>query len=197
MGREHLIRMRWRLRGAWQWPVFGALTCGEAVLLNAAPVWGAGPGGFVGGLLLAASLNLVVVAVLAPLAGRLLRRRRPDLPRAIATDYAGTVLLVLLLAGFVAGGISHDPAVSHDEWARAAQAYAVANYVHAQEPSFRAGLERMDSMRLEPDMFRSCVPGPVRRRSLCLFVRTDQSPPGVTLDPNPAPNDTYRARSGF
>ena len=44
----------------------------------------------VGGLLLAGFLNLVVVAVLAPLAGTLLRRSRPDLPAVVAGDYAGT-----------------------------------------------------------------------------------------------------------
>src|SRR4051794_39650492 len=73
-------RLRWRMRGAWQWPAFPALTVIEAVLLNALPVWGDGVGGFVPGLLLAGSLTLVVVAVIAPLVGMIVRRRRRDLP---------------------------------------------------------------------------------------------------------------------
>ncbi|MGI8624178.1 MAG: hypothetical protein ACR2NB_12005, partial [Solirubrobacteraceae bacterium] len=80
MHRVSLTRLRWRLRGAWQWPVFVALTAVEGVTLNALPISGRGPGGVVPGLLLATGLNLIVVAGLAPLTARLVRRRRPDLP---------------------------------------------------------------------------------------------------------------------
>src|SRR4051812_11035160 len=105
LARVDWTRLRWRMRGAWQWPAFIALTVAEAVLLDVLPVWGDGVGGFVPGLLLAGSLNLVVVALVAPLVGMALRRRRRDLPRTIASDYAGTVLLGLLFAGLVAGGL--------------------------------------------------------------------------------------------
>src|SRR3954453_12970487 len=81
MQRPDLPRLRWRLRGAWQWPTFGLLTLAEAILLNRLPVWGNGPGGFFPGLLLAGCLNLIVVAVLAPLVARLVRPRPRDLPR--------------------------------------------------------------------------------------------------------------------
>src|SRR4051812_37973311 len=113
MAGERLVSLRWRMRGAWQWPAFIGLTIAEAVLLNVLPVWGDGPGGMLPGLLLAACLNLVVVAVLAPLTGRLVRARRRDLPRAIASDYAGTVLLCALAAGLVIGGLSHRSEVRH------------------------------------------------------------------------------------
>ena len=59
-------------------------------------MWGSGPHGVLPGVLIAGFANLAVVALLAPAAGRLLRRRRADLPRAIAADYAGTALLALL-----------------------------------------------------------------------------------------------------
>src|SRR3954470_13477708 len=107
MRRVEWSRLRWRLRGAWQWPAFGLAVAVEAVLLDALPVWGDGVGGLVPGVLLAASLNLVVVAVVAPLAGLALRRRRRDLPRAIAADYAGTVLVGVLFLGLLAGGVAH------------------------------------------------------------------------------------------
>src|SRR3954447_132150 len=107
-------RLRWRMRGAWQWPAFLALTVIEAVLLNALPVWGDGVGGFVPGLLLAGSLNLVVVAVIAPLVGMLVRRRRRDLPKPIASDYAGTALLGVLFVALLAGGLSHRSDLAHD-----------------------------------------------------------------------------------
>ena len=192
-----LTRLRWRMRGAWQWPVFLLLTVGEAVLLNVLPVWGDGPGGFAAGLLLAGCLNLIVVALLAPVAGMLLRRRRRDLPRAIATDYAGTALLGALAVALVAGGLGHHAALAHERAARTAAIFQVAHYVREQEPAYRSGLNEMDTMRVEDDMYRACVNGPDPDRPLCLFVRTDQSPPGVTRDPDRAPNSAYRAQGGF
>src|SRR5213076_1553554 len=80
MERASLTRLRWRLRGAWMWPAFVALTVADALLLHQLPIATDGVD-VVPALLLAGFLNLVVVAVAAPLAGRLLRRRRPDLPR--------------------------------------------------------------------------------------------------------------------
>ena len=77
-------RLRWRLRGAWQWPAFGVLTVIDAVLLTRLPFYGEGPGTLVAGLLVAAFANLLAVAVVGPLAGLRLRRRRPDLPKLIA-----------------------------------------------------------------------------------------------------------------
>src|SRR3954469_21515419 len=79
-----LTRMRWRMKGAWLWPVFVAVTLLDGIALEVLPIEGDGPGGVVPGVLLAGFANLIAIAVLAPLAGRRLRRARPDLPRAIA-----------------------------------------------------------------------------------------------------------------
>ena len=189
-------RLRWRLRGAWQWPIFVLLTAVEAVLLNELPVWGDGAEGLLPGLLLAGFFNLFVVAVPAPLAGRLLRRRRPDLPRPVASDYAGSALLVVLLVVLVVAGLVHRPAVAEERADRGAQVRAVAHYVAAQAPEYEPGLPRLDAMQVDRDVYRSCVPGPDPKRWLCLFVDTDQSPPGVTRDPDRSPNSEYR-RGGF
>src|SRR3954452_23536729 len=90
-------RLRWRLRGAWQWPTFLALTLLDGVLLQLLPPYGSGPGGLVPAILLAGFANLLLVAVVGPLIGRrVLRWRRPDLPRPIADDYAGTALMCAL-----------------------------------------------------------------------------------------------------
>jgi len=62
-------RLRWRLRGAWQWPAFGVLTVVDAVLLTRLPFYEEGPGTFVAGLLVATFANLLAVAVIGPLAG--------------------------------------------------------------------------------------------------------------------------------
>jgi hypothetical protein len=185
------------MRGAWQWPAFGLLTVADAIVLNALPVWGDGPGGLVPGLLLAGALNLMVVALAAPLAGLLLRRRRRDLPRAIASDYAGAVLLGLLFAGLVAGGLSHRPALARDRHDRAVVGLEVARFVTDHRPEYRAGMAQMDTMRLEAGMYRSCVPGPDPIRPLCVIVRTDRTPPTVTEDLDRASNAVYRSHGGF
>ncbi len=39
-----------------------------------------------------------------------------------------------------------------------------------------------------PGLYRTCVPGPDPARSLCVIVKTDQSPPGVTRDTSQEPN---------
>lgn len=190
-------RLRWRLRGAWQWPAFAVLTVVDAILLTRLPFYDEGPGSLVAGLLVATFFNLLAVAVVGPLLGVRLRRRRPDLPRLIAADYGSTAVLALICAGFLAGGLIHRPAVAADRAELAAVAASTHEYVLAQEPSYRSGLASVDAMRVEDDLYRSCVPGPDPERWLCVFVSTDQSPPGVVADPDRAPNAAYRRHGGF
>jgi hypothetical protein len=195
LGQVHRLpwtRLRWRLRGAVMWPAFAVLTVADAVLLSELPVWGEGPGGPVPALLLAACLNLIAVALLAPIAGRLLRRRRRDLPRAIATDYSGAALLCAVTVALVAGGVAHRPELRRDRAARVAQWTAVARYLAAQAPAYRARLAGADALELEPGLFRTCVPGEGEARRLCLFVDARRSPAAVTRDPNAASNAVFR-----
>jgi hypothetical protein len=103
--RDALRRARWRLRGAWLGPTFAALALVETVTMHLLPLDG-GKTPIVGALLISVFLQLVVVAVLAPLSGLLLRRLRPDLPAEIARDRAGTSWLVVLFAVLLAIGIT-------------------------------------------------------------------------------------------
>jgi hypothetical protein len=190
-------RLRWRLRGAWLWPSFAVCTAAEAILLNELPIWGSGPHGVVPGILIAGFINLFVVAAAAPLAGRLLRRRRRDLPRPIATDYAGTALLGAAALALLVAGLANHGAVEAEREARGQQFVAVAHYVEAQAPQYEDRLPEADTMRLEPGVYRTCVPGADPKRWLCLFVDTDQQPPGVTRDRDAAPNAAYQRHGGF
>ena len=192
-----LTRMRWRMRGAWLWPAFVVLTLVEGVALEVLPIAGDGPGGVLPGVLLAGFANLICVATIAPLVGRRLRRRRPDLPRVIADNYAGTAVLGVIALAVLAGGLIHRPAVAEEQDDLRAQAAAVHDYVVAQAPEYRAGMPAADPMRLEPDLYRTCVPGSDPKRWLCLFVSTEQRPAGITLDDDRAPNSTYRSHGGF
>src|SRR3954447_13192537 len=126
-------RVRWRLRGAWQWPAFAALTVFDALLAARLPFQGEGAD-VIGALLFAGFVNLLAVAVLAPFAGMALRRRRRDLPAMIARDYAGTTLLCAIAALLVAGGLAHRSALLAERADERAVVAAVHDYVVSTEP---------------------------------------------------------------
>jgi hypothetical protein len=185
-------RLRWRLKGASQWPAFVLFTTVEGMLLNELPIYGDGPGGLIPAVLLAGFGNLFLIAVVAPLLGRYIRRRQPDLPKLIANDFAGTALLAVVALGVLAGGLIHRPAVQEERADQAAQFAAVRAYVASQARQHREYLDLADTIRLAEDLFRTCVPGPDARRPLCLFVNTEQHPPGVTRDRDLTPNAGFR-----
>jgi 4-amino-4-deoxy-L-arabinose transferase-like glycosyltransferase len=189
-------RLRWRMRGAWQWPAFGLLTLIDGILLTELPFYARGPGNLAGGILLAGFANILIVAVVAPLLGRRLRRRRPDLPRMVASDYAGAVALGTLTLLFALGGILHRPALAADRRKDASVGAATRAYVLSQAPQYRAGIGSMDAIQLEDDLYRACVPTNVADRWMCVFVRTGQDPPGVTRDTDETSNTAYRLHSG-
>jgi hypothetical protein len=181
-------RLRWRLRGAWQWPAFVVLTVIDAVLVALLPFQGEGADAM-GAFLVAGFFNLVAVALLAPAAGWLVRRRRRDLPFMIARDYAGAVLLVAITGGILTGGLIHRSALIEERADEAAVLLAVHAYVMNEAPRFADG--PIDSIRLETDHYRACVTG-AERLPLCLFVNTDQRPAGVVRDPSREPNAELR-----
>jgi hypothetical protein len=175
-------RLRWRRRGAWQWPAFVLLTGVDAVVLALLPFYAGGPDGFYPALLVSVFFNLVAVAIGAPIAGAVVRRARPDLPRLVARDYAGTTLLVALAVFLVAGGVAHRPAAAADSAQRRAVLAGVQRYVDAEAPELHARVGLTDIAQLEPRLYRACVPRPRSLRWLCLFVSTDQQPAGLTRD---------------
>src|SRR4051812_30558253 len=126
-------RLRWRLRGAWQWPTFAVLTAVDAALVGWLPFSGGGADAL-GAVLFAGVVNLLAVAVLAPFAGMALRRRRRDLPRFIARDYAGTALLLAITFGLVCGGVWHRSALAEERADQRAVFVAVHKYLLAEEP---------------------------------------------------------------
>ena len=189
-------RLRWRLRGAWQWPLFLVLTLVDAIVLVLLPAYRGGPEALFPAVLLAGSANLLALVLLAPPLGRLLRRRRPDLPRIVASDYAGATLLVAIAGLAVGAGLLHRSAVREEEAREQAVAAAMHDYVVTQAPEHRAALGSIDAIRLEQDHYRACVPAQ-ERRWLCLFVTTDQQPPGVTRDTEEVSNSSYRPYGGF
>jgi hypothetical protein len=193
---ETLRRLRWRRRGAWMWPAFLAFTVGDALLVHFLPLSGASIA-IVPAFLIAAFFNLLAVAVAAPMAGWVLRRRwRPDLPKTVAHDYAGTALLFVVAAALVVAGLLNRDAADEARADFTAQSAAVRRYVTAHAPpAFRRNLDHADTLKLDADLYRTCVPGPDPRRDLCFYVNTDQHPPGLRRDPSREPNESF-ARAG-
>jgi hypothetical protein len=189
-------RLRWRLRAAMLWPAFVAAVVADALLLDLLPVAGdRGPGLFAA-VLLAGFVNLGLVAVAAPLAGRWLRRRLPAMPTVIATDRAGTVLLAAACALIATLGLMHRSSVLAARADLSAQAASARRFVLIQAPrEFQAHAEHLDTVKQGDHLYRTCVAGDDPERAFCVFVNTDQSPPGVTRDPDRRPNAAV-ARSG-
>lgn len=183
-------RLRWRLRGAWQWPAFAVLTLADALILARLPFAG-GRGDLLGSFLAAGFLNLAVVAVVARAGGAVLRRRRPALPREIAADRAGTAGLLALTALLLVAGLAHRPALQRSDDRRAAAIDAAQRFAAHQAPSrYLPNLHRPNTWQQGPDLYRTCFPGPDPRRDYCVFVRTDEPVPIVRRDPDQRPNAT-------
>lgn len=180
MERLWASRLRWRLRGAWLAPLVAVLTVADALLIHFRPLAGEGRTALAGALLLAAFLNLVAVAALAPLGGLALRRLRPDLPAIVARDRAGVALVVLVTAIVAAAGQLHHGEVERNADALAdAHARAVAWIGAHAPPRFRRHVALADTIAVVPgSLHRTCVTDPRGGRSWCVVVRSDVPFPG-------------------
>jgi hypothetical protein len=176
-------RLRWRLRGAWLWPTFAALTVADALMIHARPLQGLVTG-YVPAFLLAGVLNVAVVALAAPLGGRLLRLRRPDLPRVVAADYAGVVAVVGMSVVLGVGGLVHHRAVVREQHAVARALAVLRDEVGSRgSPAVRRHLGAADTIRVEAGrLYRSCIPTGDRRGPFCVLVHLDTDPPRVVPD---------------
>lgn len=196
-GRGGLRRLRWRVRGAWLWPSFAVATVLEMALLHWLPVAGDDTS-LLEALLLAGCLNVIAVALLGGLGGAALRRRRPDMPRVVADNYAGTAALLAVAAAFLVAGLVHRPEIADERAAFTEQSLAVRSWVQANGDAFaRAHVSAATALRVDADLYRTCVPGRDPKRWLCLFVDTSSAPPVVRRDPSHESNETFNPRGGF
>jgi hypothetical protein len=192
-----LRRLRWRLRGALLWPAFVLITVLDAAIMHWLPIAGEGTG-WVPGLLLAGCLNIAGVALLGGLGGLALRRVRPSLPKVVADNYAGTVVLGLLALTFVVAGLVHRPELAADRDDFGNQSFAVHRWVDAHGDAFtRAHVDLADSLRIDRHLYRTCIPVTDPRRALCLIVDTSVTPPRVKRDGNREPNASLSSRGSF
>ena len=184
-------RLRWRLRGAWQWPAFAVLTVADAFVLHELPPV---PGGveFVPGLIISSFANLFLVGAMAPwLARRIAGRQAIPAPPEVLGDRTATALLCVATLGLVAAGLAARPVIVSETEATEENARAVRAYILSRGPEeAQRNLETANTVRLADGFFRTCVARDDRRRAYCVFADTNQDPARVRPDPNPAPNSS-------
>src|SRR5215213_2104889 len=148
--------MRWRLRGAWMWPSFAALTLLDGVLLHLLPPVREGIG-LIPGILIATFGNLVLIGAIGPwLARRTWKRRQAAESGApakaqleVLSDRIGTGLLVASVFGILAAGLAARPTVIAETNERERAAKELYLYVEGHgSAELRRNLEASDTVRL-------------------------------------------------
>lgn len=194
---EHfwLARARWRLRGAPLWPAFLALTVADALILHLLPPLREGVD-LPPALIVASFANLFLVAMIAPwLARRLTAHRAGEAgaaPYEVTLDRTAVALLACGAAGLVAAGLAARPLVVVETEARERASAAVADWVGVHGTAeVRANLDAANTIRLDEDYFRVCIPLNDRTRAACLFVDTHADRARVRRDRDTRPNQLY------
>jgi hypothetical protein len=195
-------RIRWRLRGAWMWPTFIAITLLDALILHLLPPVSTGVDP-IPAVLLATFGNLIVVGALAPWLARRTWKRRPAAaegapPRAqfeVLSDRIGTGLLLATIVGVLAAGLAARPTVvsETEDTQRNAEAFRQLILDRGEEELIR-NLETANTVRLSEDYFRTCVARDDRQRYFCAFVDTSKIPPEVDVDGSAEPNSAFKLR---
>ena len=201
-------RLRWRLRGAWMWPVFVAATLADGFVLHKLPPlrFGFSEVGLslIAGIIIATFGNLILVGAIAPWLARRLVQRQQTTPssavsrealREVTTDRVGTALLAVGFVGVLASGLASIPLINGETDDRNRAARALVDYVEVHAPAqIRRNQDRgaVETARLGSGYFRSCIPFDDRRRSYCVFIDVNKRPARVKKDPSAESNATYR-----
>jgi uncharacterized membrane protein YhaH (DUF805 family) len=166
-----LVRMRWRLRGAWLWPSFVALSILDAAILRARPILGDSIS-LTGAWLLGLISTLIAIVVFTPPAAALVRRARPDMPRVVARDYAGAQIALCVTLALFLGGLLHHHVVSADKSALADATARAEAYIGAHAANeFQVSLHHLDTMEIEPpSIYRTCAADRTASRYYCVVV---------------------------
>ena len=172
--------MRWRLRGAWMWPSFVAITLLDGFLLHQLPPVRTGVD-LIPGILLATFANLILIGAVGPWLARRLWKRRPaaDPPAPakaqfeVLSDRIGTGLLVASVLGVLAAGLAARPVVVSETEDTERAAFAL---LHRIERSGNEELIRnrdtAQTARLSDDFFRTCIRRDDERRYFCFLIDT-------------------------
>lgn len=168
-----LARMRWRRRGAWLLPAFAIATLFDAAIGHLLPLSGETQT-ILAALLAGWFLNLFAVLLLGWPLGAAIRRARPDMPRVVARDYAGTGAVIAVAVTLLVLGLVHRPSVmAHRHAMRDAIVRAQAFIGDRAPAEFRRNLAHVSTVAIEPgNIYRTCVPSERTPRTYCVIVKT-------------------------
>jgi hypothetical protein len=186
-------RLRWRLRGALQWPVFVVVTLLEGFVLAELPPVAFRDMDFALGVIIATFANLFLVGVVAPFLTRRLIARRAvavsEVEREVLRDRAGALLLAAGLGATLVSGLANRPVIVSETEATEENARAVREFVNRSDSAeLRRNLETANTVRLSEGFFRTCIARDDRRRYVCVFVDTTREPTSIRRDPSAEPN---------
>jgi hypothetical protein len=169
--RARVVRMRWRRAGAWLWPSFVVLIAADAVIGHAFP-----PAGSTESLpaaaLLALMANLLAVLFLSRPLGMLLRRLRPDMPKLVARDYAGTAAVLAVTCVIAAAGLANRGAIADSQRATHDAIVRAQAWIGDRAPDqFRRNLQVVSVLAIQPGtIYRACVRNVQNTKSYCVVV---------------------------
>lgn len=188
-------RLRWRLRGAMQWPAFVLFTLLDAVVIAELPPSVLKEPNLIVGVLAATFGNLVLIGAVAPfLASRLAQRESDETGREVLQDRTATALLAVGLLACLVSGLANRPVVVSETEATEEVGRQLRAYVERSDSDeLRRNLETANTIRLSDGYFRVCISRDDRRRNVCLFVDTDKDPTEVRRDPSAQPNAGFAA----
>jgi hypothetical protein len=194
-------RLRWRLIGAWRWPLLLVLTVADGLIVHWLPPTGV-RALVVPAIVVCGFANLFLIGAIAPwLARRLVARQGEQPPSAtfppanhleLLTDRIASIVLVLATIGLLAAGAGNHKVVvaATDRLARggaAARDYAL---IHgATDIKRNARSANINSHELQQDgLFRMCIPYDDPTRAFCMYVDASRRPPTVRPDGDSRPN---------
>ncbi|MEA2426755.1 MAG: hypothetical protein QOF37_383 [Thermoleophilaceae bacterium] len=191
-------RLRWRLIGAWRWPLFFALTVADAAIISRLPPTGA-QALFLPALFICSFANLFLIGAVAPWLARRIQRNsaRATFPPAdhfdVLVDRVAAITLVVATLGLVAAGLGNRKVVvaDTDRLARAGEQVKVYVDAHAP-PEIRRNIDTLNTHPTQEDgFFRMCVAYNDRLKAYCMFVDAKTKPPHVVPDRDSRPNGSY------
>ena len=197
-------RLRWRLIGAWRWPLFLVMTVVDALILSEmAPTGGKVP--FLPALFICSFGNLFLIGAFAPWVARRLAARQgvatagapstfpPSNHLELTVDRVAAAVLVLAGVGLLAAGLGNKRVVVADTERLERAGAAVRAYVAKHAPP--EVKRRVDAANthatLEDGFFRTCVPYEDARKQYCMFVDATREPPSIVRDRDTRPNAVY------
>jgi hypothetical protein len=171
MDRTDLVRLRWRLSGAWLWPALLVLSIVDAAVVHWLPPAGDSEGA-VGAWLLSSALMLAAVVFASPVVGALLRRVRTDLPRTVARNYAGTGAAIAVSLALATGGVVHHHTITEDRAALLdAENRAVAWIGDHAPAQFMTNVRDLSTLAIQPpEIYRFCVANALGTHDWCVVV---------------------------